>query len=252
MHAARWFGFRGLTQDAPSRTNRFASAQAIHLTFLLFATAGSASAQVAGSVSLSSNEMFRGETISGDDPALALSLSLDDSSGFFVGAAVSAAAGGADPRITYASQYAGYALRAGKTSIEAGIIHRSYERVIDTEYRRDFVELYAGVTHGSLKARVYVSPNYRLDNQVSYYGEINARLIAIRDWSLDGHVGLSLIPDSHIAGRGNTLQAYRDWRVQISRPLGKAFISGGIAGTNYPVYSASGNAKIFASVSYAF
>lgn len=209
-------------------------------------------AQFAGSIGLSSNEMFRGETISANDPALSLSLSLDDESGLFAGVSASVAAGNSDPRMTNASQYAGYAKRFGETSVEAGIIRRTYERVVDIEYRKDFAEIYAGVTHRSLKARFYVSPNYRRDNRASYYGEINVRLIGFDQWSLDGHAGLSVQPGHQGSGTNPKMQTFRDWRLQISRPVGKLFLSGGVAATNYPVYSPSGKARIFASASYAF
>jgi uncharacterized protein (TIGR02001 family) len=250
MPVRRWRGYRSLMETARRRINWLICAGFA----LPFASALSspAYAQFAGSIALSSNEMFRGETISANDPALSLSLSLDNESGLFAGVAASIAAGNSDPRMTYASQYAGYAKRFGETSVEAGIIHRTYERVVDTEYRRDFAEIYAGVTHKSLKARLYVSPNYRRDNRTSYYGEINARLLGVGEWSLDGHAGLSVLPGDKGSGTSPKMRTYRDWRLQVSRPVGKLFLSGGVAATNYPVYSPSGKARIFASASYAF
>lgn len=216
------------------------------------AFADTAQAQFAGSIALSSNEMFRGESISDDDPALSVSVSMDDTSGLFAGAIVSMAAGGEPPRVTYASQYAGYAIRTGETSVEAGIIHRSYDRIVDTDYGKDFVELYAGVTHKAVKARLYISPDYRRDNRTSFYGEINARLFSAHGWGVDGHFGLSVIPDVKENSSGSTLRTYRDWRLQVSRPIGKIFLSAGAAATNYPVYSASGKARLFGTISYAF
>lgn len=215
------------------------------------AVAQPAHAQFAGSVALSSNETFRGETISRDDPTLSLSASLDHQSGLFAGAGASIAAGGGDVRLAQASQYAGYALRSGTVSFEAGVVHRTYAEVTDTDYRKDFVEFFAGITHKSVKARVYVSPNYRRDNRASYYGEMNTRLIGVGRWSLDGHAGLSLIPGDRTEGAARW-ETYYDWRLQVSRPLGRLFVSGGVAATNYPVYGASGKARAFVSTSIAF
>jgi uncharacterized protein (TIGR02001 family) len=206
-------------------------------------------AQLSGSVAFSSNELFRGESISNNVPAASLALSLDHRSGLFLGGGASLAIG--EPRLVYANQYAGYALRRGQTSFEAGIIHRSYDRIVDTDYRRGFFEAYAGVTHKSIKARLYVSPDYRRDGRTSYYGELNARLLTLGNWGLDGHAGVSLIPQPNVAGAVRIF-AYRDWRVQISRPLGPLFLSGGVASSNYPVYSASGRARPFLSISHAF
>lgn len=195
--------------------------------------------------------MFRGESISDNDPALSLSLSLDGDSGWFAGASASVAAGNSDLRMTYASQYAGYAIRSGSTSLEAGLIHRTYDRIVDADYRKDFFEFYAGLTHKSIKARIYVSPDYRRKSRASYYGEINARLVAIDSWGLDGHAGMSLIPVEEQPGQ-TSWHSYQDWRLQISRPVGKLFLSAGVAGTNYPVYSPNGRARVFASASLAF
>lgn len=210
-----------------------------------------AHAQISGTISLASNEMFRGESVSGNDPAVSAAFSLDSDSGLFAGASASIAAGGESPRLTSATQYAGYAIRKGQVSAEVGVIHRRYQRVVDTAYRRDYFEIYAGISTRTIKARVYVSPDYLVDGRSSYYGEVNARLLAVGKWSLDGHAGLHLIPpDIGSAKRG--LRNYQDWRVQVSRPLGKVFVSAGIAGTNYPVFSPSGKARVFASISRAF
>lgn len=252
----RFCGCRGLIADAPSRGKtaapwRIRQRGWSFLALVSLAVPAQAEAQVSGSIALASNEMFRGESVSGNDPALSLALSLDHESGLFAGASASVAAGSADPRLTYASQYAGYAIRSGAFSIETGVIHRSYDRVVDLDYRKDFFEFYAGVTRNSIKARLFVSPDYRRNSRASYYGEINARLVSIGNWALDGHAGVSLIPDDSQSGQGSW-QTYRDWRLQVSRPVGKLFLSAGVAGTNYPVYSASGRARVFASASMAF
>lgn len=195
--------------------------------------------------------MFRGETISSNDPAVSLSLGFDGPAGFFAGASASVAGGGGDPRINSSVQYAGYALRKGEVSLEAGVIHRNYRRVVDSAYRNQFFEGYAGIARRSIKARIHVSPDYLRDGRMTYYGEVNARLLALGEWGIDGHAGLSLIPRDIGSGRKG-LRHYRDWRVQVSRPVGRAFVSAGVAGTNYPVYSASGKARAFASLGYAF
>lgn len=195
--------------------------------------------------------MFRGESISGNDPAFSMAVSVEGPAGLFAGASASVAVGKDDPHLSAATQYAGYALRQGRTSIEIGVIHRYYSRVIDTDYRKDFFEGYVGVSHRAIKARIYVAPDYLRNSRATYYGEINARLLARGQWSLDGHAGLSLIPRDINSGRKG-MEHFRDWRVQVSRPVGKTFLSAGLAGTNYPVYSASGSARVFASISYAF
>src|SRR6185369_17451650 len=121
--------------------------------------AAPASAEVAANVTLSSNQLFRGETISDDDPGATIAVSVDSPSGLFAGADASFAAGGQQPRLTAANLYAGYAKRVGDASLEAGVIHRTYGTIFDEAYRRHFTELYAGVSLRRVQLRVYVSPD---------------------------------------------------------------------------------------------
>ena len=222
------------------------------LSVLTLGVPTAAHAQLAGTLELTTNQMFRGETISADDPALTLGVNLEGPAGTFIGASTSVAAGSGDPHIDAATQYAGIATRRGRTSFEAGVIHRTYDRIVDEDYRRGFFEGYVGVTHRGIKARLYVSPDYLRSGLVSYYVEVNARLLAVEQWSLDGHAGLSLIPTETAAGP-HKIDDFEDWRLQASRPLGKQlFFSAGLSATNYPVYSASGRLRAFASVLYAF
>ncbi|MEI6643073.1 MAG: hypothetical protein WCL10_13620 [Novosphingobium sp.] len=71
------------------------------------------------------------------------------------------------------------------------------------------------------------------------------------DRLLEGHAGLSLIPYEE-GDRHGGLRRYRDWRVQVTRSLGPVFVSVGVNGTNYPVYSETGRARVFATISHAF
>lgn len=217
----------------------------------LFALANAAQAQVAGSITAASNEMFRGESISTGDPVVAASVSIDSGSGFYAGASASLAVQTEAPRISALVQYAGVARRRGKVTLEAGVIHRSYARIVDTDYRRDFFEGFAGIGLGGVRARFYASPDYMIGGGVSYYAEVNAPLLRHEKWRLEVHAGLSLIPHEAGSGRGG-LRNYRDWRLSLSRPVGPLFLSLGVAGTNYPVYSETGRGRVFGSVAYAF
>lgn len=195
--------------------------------------------------------MFRGETISSSDPVIAASVSLDTRSGFFAGASASLALDTEVPRISSMVQYAGWARREGNMTLEFGVIHRSYARIVDTDYRRGFFEGFAGVGLGAVRTRMYVSPDYLRDGRASYYMEVNAPLLKHDKWRLEGHAGLSLIPFDKGTGRGG-LRRYQDWRLTVTRPLGPLFLSLGVNGTNYPVYSETGRGRVFGSVAWAF
>lgn len=206
---------------------------------------------MAGGISLQSNQMFRGETISEDDPGISLALSVDDRSGLFAGADVEFAAGAKEPRFTASNQYAGYALRKGKVSLEAGVIHRNYASIYDEAYTRGFFEIYAGATIGKLHLRGYVSPDYMVDGRTSYYLEANARLATVAGWRIDGHAGLSLIPRDLDDPKGG-LADFEDWSLQASHSLGKFNLSLGLAATNYPVFGPSGKVRATAVLSRSF
>lgn len=212
---------------------------------------GAAGAQVAVNVTLASNQTFRGETISNDDPALTVAVGLDDASGLFAGADVSLAAGAGEPRVTTSNQYAGFAARAGRVSLEVGAIHREYGPVFDDAYRRRYSEIYAGVAVGRVQVRAYVSPDYLVDGRNTYYVEANARLGGIAGWKVDGHAGLSLIPHD-IGDPRTSLISYEDWSLRASRPVGKFSLSLGLAASNYPVFGPTGKIRFSAQVSRAF
>ncbi|MFC3175506.1 TorF family putative porin [Novosphingobium bradum] len=213
--------------------------------------AAPAAAQVAANVTLASNQLFRGETISADDPGLALAVSADLPGGLFAGADASFAAGGEAPRLTAANLYAGVALRLGEASVEAGAIHRRYGSIYDDAYRPRFTELYAGITLRRVQVRAFVSPDYLADGRNTYYLDVNARLASLGRWTLQGHGGLALIP--HDLGDPDTsLISYEDWSLRASRPLGPFTLGLGVAGTNYPVFGPSGKVRFSAQLSRAF
>ncbi len=208
-------------------------------------------AQLAGNVTLQSNQTFRGETISRDDPGIAVAISVDSDSGLYAGADASFAAGSGKPRFTAANQYAGYAIKRGALSLEAGVVHRNYGSMFDTAYRMRFFEFYAGASLRRIRLRVYVSPDYLIDGRTTYYIDSSAGLATISRWKIDGHAGLSLIPPDLTERRGH-LRSYVDWSLRASRPLGRFTFSAALTGTNYPVFSPSGKARYSASLSRAF
>lgn len=246
-----WPEFRGSIARASC-----ASAVARYAVLPLIASAALVSpapalAQLAGNVTLQSNQTFRGETISRDDPGIAVALSVDSDTGLYVGADASFAAGSGKPRFTAANQYAGYAVKRGALSLEAGVVHRNYGSMFDTAYRKQFFEFYAGASFRRIRLRAYVSPDYLIDGRTTYYIDASAGLATISRWRIDGHAGLSLIPPD-LTERQGYLRTYADWSLRASRPLGRFTFSAAVTATNYPVFSPSGKARFSASLSRAF
>ena len=210
-----------------------------------------AAAQVAANVTLASNQLFRGETISNDDPGITVAVSADSRGGLFAGADASFAAGSEQPRLTASNQYAGIALRLGAASFEAGAIHRDYGAMSDDAYRKHFTELYAGISLRQVQLRAYVSPDYLVDGRNTYYVEVNARLATVEQWKLEGHGGLSLIPHD-LGDPDHSLISYEDWSLRASRTIGPLTFGLGLAATNYPVFGPSGKVRLSAQLSRAF
>ena len=127
--------------------------------------------------------------------------------------------------------------------------HRDYGDMYDPSYRKHYFEAFVGVSHRSMHARFYLSPDYLQDGRTSYYAELNMRVLKVGKWSLNAHGGLSLIPEDLPQQK---LRDFEDWSAQISRPVGKFSVSLGVSATNYPVFSESGRAKVVFAINRAF
>lgn len=202
---------------------------------------------LAANVILESNVLFRGETISADDPGVTVDLNLDHSSGFFAGASISVAAGANKPRMIANTQYAGYALRRGDVSLEIGAIRRDYsaDLLYDYAYRGRYVEGFVGASYRSIRVRLYVSPNYLEDGRNTFYGDVNALILNTGQWSINGHTGLYAVPQD--LGTSGPKRLYIDWSLTASRPVGTFTASVTVAGSNYPVFSHSKGAGLFSN-----
>ena len=210
-----------------------------------------ARAQLATSLTLSSNLLFRGESVSQDDPTVTLAGSYDGPAGLFVGGDLAVSGGAGAPRMAMAEQYAGIARRLGRVSLEAGVIHRDYGAIYDEAYRLHFFEGYVGLNHRRGRIRFYISPDYLRDGRNTYYLEAEARIARVSGIDLSAHGGLSLIPYDLDSGREGFI-TYEDWSLAASRKVGRIELGAGIGGTNYPVFGPRGRIRAYASASLAF
>lgn len=153
------------------------------------AGAAPAHAGTAGSVAIASQDIYRGDQASEGDPVITFGLHHEEASGFFLGGTLVTALDEGKPRVASGSQYAGYAFTKGRTTIEIGLVHRTYRRAYSDEYEPDFTEGYIGVSRGSLTGRVFLSPSY-VPGRFSVYTDIGAEIYARHGWSLAGHAGL--------------------------------------------------------------
>lgn len=159
--------------------------------------AASARAQVAGSLSVTSDDRYRGVSISDEGPAVTAGLSYDAPVGGGAGAY-----GGASAIVGHLpsqgvallghSEYAGFAVRgAGETSWDVGVSNTVYAYAyyghVQTEYAP---ELYAGFKSKIFRYYLHYSPRYFHDGAGALYAEVDAAGRAVGRWRLFAHVGV--------------------------------------------------------------
>lgn len=149
-----------------------------------------------------------------------LDFAYDDASGFYwdaSGTGVLRSNGNAAPLGLQLN--AGYAKRLrSETIVDFGITSSTYSHYSPGEAARSYVEVYAGISRGSLSSRIFFSPHYSETGLWTAYGELNGTVSPARKWTLDGHVGM-LVP----IRKPTASERYRsvfDWRLGVSRELG--------------------------------
>ncbi len=185
----------------------------------LFAVSGTASAQVSGSVSLLSNYIYRGVSLSDGNPEAQLNLNADFDSGWFAGAFATPV----DLPSTHgqAIAYGGYARQlTSDVSWEAGLSETAYTG----GGSRNYAEMFVGLSSERLNGRLYYSPDYLGQSVHSLYGELNFNLPLTQGLRLIAHGGYLSLPrqgeDNVSASHGDTRVglAYHsgDWNLQWS------------------------------------
>lgn len=206
----------------PARRRRACIALAITLL-----SASPARAGVGGRLSVASEDMFRGRSISAGRPTMSLDLAYDDARGPYAGVqAKGVLAGGFAPRALSAQAYAGYATRIGSALIlDAGLNHTRFSRYSSLERKTGYSEVHVGLADNRSSARVSLSPDWLGRGNVTAYGEIG-RQVALSDrWALALHGGLFLWLSD---GRPPTVPQLRyDTRLTLSRRLGRVRLDAG-------------------------
>lgn len=199
----------------------------------LLAGAGSAHADIGGTLSLQTDARDRGMSYSANRPSAQLGLAWDSSGGWYAGA-----------QLAYArfSLHSGAALQlyggrvfglASGLDGEAGIAAHAYENVSNYDYQ----EAYVGLLGERWSLRAYFSPDYYGIGQRTLYTEFNLRWPLAPRLSALGHVGLlhgfggQALPyaESRSSTRGD-LRLGASWQLGASSELQLAWIAAGRAG----------------------
>lgn len=181
--------------------------------------AAPARAEIGATLSVESDDRYRGKTYSSGRPVTALALAYDDARGPYAGATATAAF--SKPELIGVQEYAGYALRThAGTRLDIGVTNYDYTRYYSLGQAEHYYEVYAGVGNRHASAHVYYSPNYLGLGYASVYFDLGAVARPSNRWRVIGHLGYVATIDSPpfpLPPHGSY-----DWRASAIRRIGKA------------------------------
>jgi len=162
------------------------------LAFALALSAGSARAEIGASLTLASQDRFRGYSVSDGYPAGTMSLSYDDAGGAYFEASVTGA--GTLSRGVHRYRFeenAGYALRmvAGPT-VDIGVVHADYSGYRIYGKKAVYTEFYAGLIAGRFATHLHYAPDYFQRGVATLYGDVDGSLVLAPHLRATAHVGL--------------------------------------------------------------
>ena len=212
-----------------------------------------ASAQIGASMSVATQDNFRGHSLSRRRPVTSLELSYDDGSGIYAGGAATVVAtpdGGIRPLTLELN--AGYALRVGtQTTLDLGVIRSDRSRFTNGGTATHYDEVYAGIIRGDFASHIYYSPDYLLAGRSTVYVDLDAAHPLGSKWRLSAHGGVLLQFNRPLGA-----PTQYDWRVGFARQLGRVEVqvglTGGGPGPDFFVGQPRARTLLIISLSHAF
>ncbi len=194
--------------------------------------ASPAAAQLAASASVSSDDLFRGRSLSGGQPVATANLSYDWSNGFYAGvSATGIATAHSGAQFLGSQQFVGYARRIGSgRSLDVGVINSTYSHYFSGGYNADYTELYAGLTSSHISAHIHYSPNYFGQSISTVYGDLDGVIEPLATVRLNAHVGLLDRTSGALSTHGS--RTHFDWRLGISKQFGRLDLHAAWAGAS--------------------
>jgi uncharacterized protein (TIGR02001 family) len=203
---------------------RFAAIQSVLFAALAFTSP--AAAQVGTSISIFSDNRFRGYSLSNGRPVGILDLSYDAPNGFYAALSGSVVATRHDGLQPLGLQLnGGYAKRLSSgLTIDVGVVQSNYSRYSSRNAGKSYTEVYAGLAGKILSSRISLSPDYLKPDTWTLYGEVDANVPAGKKLRVAGHVGI-LAPLDRRGYYGESLRPELDWRLSLARDLGPVTLS---------------------------
>lgn len=211
-------------------------AAAIALVVVTTATAEHARAQWNGELSVTSDERWRGRSLSAGRPAATLSLGYDDRSGVYVDGSATVAALRGGPDLVSIGVDAGYARRLKNGLVlDLGLTRREFRGAGSGASGSGYTELYLGASGRSLAARLLYSPDYLQRDVRTLYGTLDGVVRPLPRWRLLGHAGVMTV--LHQRPWGGMTGTQFDYSLGVARQIGKVDArlawSGGLPGRDF-------------------
>lgn len=152
----------------------------------------SAFAQVAATAGLQSNYVYRGVSLSHDEPAASLVLSYDHPTGAFASVAlIGADTEGHGARFLGHQLYAGVAGKfASGAAWDFGIADTDAREFGATTTRISYQELYGGLSWRNVSSHIYYAPDYMGEGVRTVYVNVEGSHIPAPNWTLSASAGV--------------------------------------------------------------
>jgi uncharacterized protein (TIGR02001 family) len=183
------------------------------------ALADAAAAGVRATVTVSSDDRFRGRSISQDRPTAGIDVTYDASSGLYAGLAATAVVARHDGvQLLGAQEYAGYVVRlTDGPSVDLGVTHSNYTEYYNGLKGTGYTEVYAGLITNRFSTRLYYSPNYFGRGTQTLYGEVNTAVRPARSLRLTAHAGVLTYLSGQLPPSVKPTQF--DWRLGLATAI---------------------------------
>jgi uncharacterized protein (TIGR02001 family) len=148
----------------------------------------------------------------------AITLSYDDPTGLYAGAAAAGTVRHGDPELVSLQGNVGYATRISPVlSLDGGVSRFEYFSDYGSAGDYHYTEAYLGLATRNIAARIRFSPDYIRPDNETIYVEVDGGVEIAPDLLASAHVGILQYLDE----RPDYLPQRRyDWRVGISRLIG--------------------------------
>jgi uncharacterized protein (TIGR02001 family) len=187
------------------------------LTALALCPASTANAQLGASLSLDSDDRFRGLSLSDGRPTLSVNLAYDHASGAYAGiSAIGADTAHAGVEALGYTGYVGYAARIKNgPTWDVGAANTDITSYRYGRYRYNYSEVYAGLVGEHVSAHVYYSPDYLGEDLDTVYADLDGTIRPAPQWRLFGHLGVLAAVSGRAEPQGRRQQY--DLRIGVAR-----------------------------------